>query len=212
MLEVLSSLAETRNYCKANWDLFDETLPVYENTFRSIWNTLVLTVESLECYKKQWSTESLTGKTPGDIKRLQDQRWDRVTQISKWAFISTVSSIEYSLKMLIQRAQNGPLKPLAKRKRVYLREIINHSKKSSMIDDDTHKQWIILLKLRNLSVHNATFAEETGDYRVRDVLIQFREGEMLQGNLMFFSNMIDSIVHFFKRWLEVFLNKHEIIS
>ena len=187
-------------------------MPTYENTFRSIWNSLVLTVELLDCYKRQWSSESLSGKTPGEIKGLQDQRWDRVNQISKWAFISIVSSIEYSSKMLIQKSNTGPLKRLDKKKRLYLSEIINHSKKSSMIDDDTHKQWIILLKLRNLSVHNATFAEETGDYRVRDVLIQFREGEMLQGNLMFFSNMIDSIVHFFKRWLEVFLNKHEIIS
>ena len=212
MLEVIASLIETRNYCKANWNLFDESLLAYENTFRSVWNALVLTVELLECYKKQWSSRPTKAKTLGEIQQIQTQNWDRVNQISKWAFISTVSNIEYSMKLLIRRAQNGPLKPLAKRKRVNLREIINHSKKSAMIDDDSHKQWIILLKLRNLSVHNATFAEETGDYRVRDVLIQFRDGEMLQGNLMFFSNMIDSIVHFFKRWLEVFLNKHEIIS
>jgi hypothetical protein len=154
----------------------------------------------------------LVGKTPGYVKRLQDQRWDRVTQISKWTFISIVSSIEYSSKILIQKSETGALKPLAKRKRLTLREIINHSKKSSLIDDDAHKQWMVLLKLRNLSVHNATFAEETGDYTVGDVSIQFKKGEMLQGNLLFFSSMIDSIVHFFKNWLDVFLDRHEFIT
>ncbi len=211
MLEVIDSLTKTRDFCKASWGMFNDALPAYENTFRSMWNAIVITLELLECYKKQWS-KPLVGKTKEEVERIQGQNWDRVNQITKWAFISTVSSIEYSSKMLIQSAHKGPLKPLAKKKRVYLREIINHSKESSVIDDATHKQWIVLLKLRNLSVHNATFAEETGDYTVRDLLIQFRDGEMLQGNLMFFSNMIDSIVHFFKRWLEVFLNRHEFIS
>jgi hypothetical protein len=141
MLEVIASLKETIEFCKVNWSLFGESLPGYQNTFRSIWNALALTVELLECYKKQWSSRPLHGRTPGEIHRIQSQNWDRVNQISKWAFVSAVSSIEYSSKLLIKRASSGPLKLLGESKRVYLSEIINHSKKNSMVDDDTHAQW-----------------------------------------------------------------------
>jgi hypothetical protein len=63
--------------------------------------------------------------------------------------------------------------------------------------------------LRNVSVHNAAFAEDTGNHKVGDVIVRFKKGEMLQGNLLFYANMIKSLVQYFKGWLEVFLDTHD---
>ena len=207
MLEVIDSLHKTRDFCKDNSGVLDDRFAFHENCFHMIANATTLAIELLNYYKEAW-TRPMPRVTTEKAELILKQRTDKVNEITRWAFIAAVSSAEFSSKILVKRAQKGPLKSLSRRKRLYLSQIMDASNRNGIIDSTSHDEWAAILKIRNNLVHNNAIADHTRSYSVSGVAVSFIEGQMLQGNLLFFSHMIHFLALNLHGWLRSFLETH----
>ena len=211
MQGVIDSLMKTRTFCKKNYNMFDDTFEFHENCFEMLSNAASLALDLLNFYKKIWSVP-LIDVTKEQAKMLQKQNRDKVNEITRWAFVSVVSSVEFSSKQLISRILEGPLSTLKKEKRLYLSKIFRVSKEYGILNSQTYNEWTAIIGIRNNMVHNNAIAEYTADYHVFDVHVSFVEGQMIQGNLLFFSKMIYFVATNIKDWIHAFINTHRLTT
>ena len=98
---------------------------------------------------------------PAAVKRVEI--YERVVGIQRLAFISIMSTVEYSLKLYATEnpGQIGNIdkklndKKLNKGNYVYLGEILKECEDEGVLPKRNRERWGVMKELRNISVHNA---------------------------------------------------------
>lgn len=125
-----------------------------------------------------------------------------------------VSIIEFSVKDAVRTIDPSILESIEarksgsrKRKRVfiYLRDIVEELKNRKCLSDEVYGNWIALIAIRNLVVHNNAIADSNKVLCIGDMEIYLRKGRMLRGKLDFFVELMDYAVDSYKQTLEALL-------
>jgi len=205
--ELLLSLNTIREKSKDYGDWLTGIDPRYPDSFAMIFNDTTLTLEILDYYYGIWKRKRLL---PTDmIKRLRKENAERILGITKWSFISALSIIEYSAKEMLKMANTSSFEYLRTKlqsgKRVYLSEIIERSKKITLIDEQQYGIWRALIEVRNAVVHNNAIADIDGGYEIDDIEINFVKGKMVRGKLNLFIKLLGITTDQYYKWLRALL-------
>ena len=184
------------------------------NGFNAVFNGLTLTLELLDYYYNVWASYDASRLSRKEIESRRRENAERVIEITKWAFVHAMSIIEFSLKDAVRVIDPSIMKSIEtrksksrKRKRVfiYLRDIVEELKSKKCMSDEVHGNWVALITIRNLVVHNNAIADSNKVLRIGDMEIHLRKGRMLKGKLDFFVKLMDYAVEGYKQTLEALL-------
>jgi hypothetical protein len=136
---------------------------------------------------------------------MRDENSQRVNEVTKWLFISALSSVEYAAKEML-KATNGESfqklrETLQRGKRVHLSTIIDRSKQVALIDEEEYKTWQVLMSIRNTVIHNNAIADIDAEYNLGDMEVNFTKGKMLRGKLDFFIKLLGIAIDQYYKWL-----------
>lgn len=195
LLELISNIRKkSEKYGK--W--LERLNPSLPNAFNMIFNDITLTLELLSHYYNVWSKPS-SGIKEEEFEQLREENAERILKITKWAFVSALSSIEYCLKETLKVAR-GRITSIPQLKelrrdllagtRVYLRRITRQCRRAGIIDDEQYRVWECLIEVRNAIVHNNAIADRNIEYRINDIMVTFSRGKMLRGKLDFFTKLL----------------------
>ena len=184
---------------------YNRNLP---NAFNMIFNDLTLTLELLDYYYRLWSSLNISAFSAKDVERMRKENWKRVMQITKWAFIDTLSSLEFSLKKMLETINPKVLSVIKERRRnkpIYFRSIIKELHREGYVNDKAYNGWITLIEIRNCVVHNNAIPESNRTLYLDDLKIVFTRGQMLTAKLDFFVKLIDYAIKNYKRLVEALI-------
>jgi len=184
---------------------YDRNIP---NAFNMIFNDLTLTLELLDYYYRIWSSLDVSAFSAEDVKRKRKENWKRVMQITKWAFIDALSSMEFSLKKMLEIVNPKVLSVIRERRRnkpIYFRSIIKELHREGYVNDKAYNGWITLIEIRNCVVHNNAIPESNRTLYLDDLKIVFTRGQMLTAKLDFFVKLIDYAIKNYKRLVEALI-------
>lgn len=200
-----SKLQELLDYSKQiytnikEYDIWLEQYYPNHNAFKMIRNFLLLTWELLYFYNNEWIYKN--------TKYLRADEIERIITITRWAFVSTFSIIEYVTKIIIKNTNHEYFDNinmrLKKGKRVSYRNILKTSKKVGLINDGEYMAWDVLTELRNSFVHNNAIMDKDGSYEINGLIIVLKKDEGLMGELSFCLKLIDIITKLHR----IFLHK-----
>jgi len=154
--------------------------------------------------------DTLEFKMPGESIKIDpcEQIKNLIADQSKFIFIITMSSLEFTAKKI--SLQDGlPIKNLlGKKKNVYLRDIVRVSseKQLGLITFEEKKEWDFFIDIRNKLVHNNAIPDKKDlCCEVYGISYSFEKGKEITAN-------IQSLFIFSKRAVDLFYNwsqKHE---
>ena len=214
MIEIIEQVSQIREKLKryGNW-LESFNTGIY-NGFNAVFNGLTLTLELLDYYYNAWTSYDVSMLSPEEIESRRRENAERVIEITKWAFVHAMSIIEFSLKDAVGVIDPSIMKDIEtrkskgrKRKRVfiYLRDIVEELKNRNCMSDEVYGNWITLITIRNLVVHNNAIADSNKVLRIGDMEIYLKKGQMLKGKLDFFVKLMNHAVDSYKQTLEALL-------
>ena len=181
------------------------------NGFNAVYNALTLTLELLNYYYNVWTSYDVSRLSPDEIDRLRKENAERVIEITRWAFVHTMSIIEFSIKNSLEFINPSILRSIRTRKskgrkhkrvHIHLRDIIKELKRRRCIGDDVYNNWLVLIEIRNLVVHNNTIADSDKVLYIGGMNIQLVKNQMLKGELNFFVKLIDHAIESYKQTME----------
>ncbi len=203
--ELLQSLDAIR---KKVSEYEDSTKPFPEspNVFAMMYNDVTLTVELLNHYYRLWK-KPVIGISPEMVEQVKNENAERVLVISKWSFVSTLSSIEWHSKEIMRLTTGDLFSELKQRllngKRVYLSNIMERSKSLELIDEKKYETWQGIIAIRNTVVHNNGIASRDAKYEIDGLNVSFTGGEVVTGKLNFFVRLIEVAVDRYCEWLKL---------
>ena len=211
-MEILKSIADIRERLKEYGDWFAKAKPMLPNAFNMIFNHTTMTLELLSYYYGIWS-RAPPSVGEEEIKRMKKENAERVLEVTKWAFVFALSSMEHSLKELLKADEHATSaqhlqrlrRTLLAGGRVYLSTIAKSCRKAGIISDEQHGVWRCLIEVRNAVVHNNTIADRDVKYRVGDLTVTFSRGKMLRGKLDFFVRLLEAAVEHYHTLLQALL-------
>jgi len=212
MREILEIIADIRGRLKEHGDWFDSVEPGLPNAFNTVFNHITLILELLSHYYRIWS-RAPPYVDEAKIMRMRRENAERVLEITKWAFISALSSMEYALKELLKASDRAVSiqqlqrlrRKLLEGKKVYLRNIVKSCRAVGIIDDEQYKVWECLIEVRNAVVHNNAVADKDAEYRIGNFTVTFSKGETLKGRLDFFVKLLQVAVEHYNKLLQALL-------
>jgi len=172
------------------------------NGFNAIFNALTLTAELLSYYNHVWSLSIIYPLPPEEIQRKRQENAKRTIEITKWAFVHTMSIIEYSLKTLFGQISSKCPEIENETEYLYLRKIIEKLKDAGYVDDKDWNSWRGLIDVRNVVVHRNAIPDKNCKHNICGIPVSFTKGQMLRGPLDFFVKLIECAIELYKRTLE----------
>jgi len=136
-------------------------------------------------------------------------------QITKWVFIDTLSSLEFSLKKMLEIVNPKVLSVIKERRRnkpIYLRSITKELHRVGYVSDKAYNGWITLIEIRKCVVHNNAIPESSRILYLDDLKIVFTHGQMLTAKLDFFIKLIDYVIKNYKRLVEALIEDRSSIK
>ena len=177
-----------------------------------IFNNTTLTLELLTYYFQIWRKPPPPSLSKDEIERLRKDNAQRVLTITKWAFVSALSLIEYSAKETLKIVNDESFKKLREKLQrgepVYLSAIMKRSQETELMDEEQYRIWQTLIKIRNVIVHNNAISDINAEFKIDDMKITFIKGEMLKGKLDFFVKLLEITIEQWKKWLHAILAAH----
>jgi len=208
--KLLQTLRTIREKLRVYGDWLTRINPKIPNSFNMIFNDTTLTLELLHYYFQLWKSPPPPLLSVDEIKRIKEENAQRVLEITKWAFISTLSNVEYSAKETLKTVSEKSFKQLREMlrgsKRVYLRAIMKKSREIGLIDEKQYKTWQGLIEVRNAIVHNNAIADIDAKYEINDMEVIFIKGKMLRGKLNFFIKLLEAAINQYHQWLKTLLS------
>lgn len=181
------------------------------NCFPMILNHLQLTNELLSFYYFTWSKLTANTIAAEREEEIRRENIERCMMISNWAFILSLSSIEYSAKASVYAYGSASpaanlAKPKGKEKYLYLRDIMRNSKNVCLIDNSEYDDWENLIWLRNCIVHNNGIADCDKSFDIAG--IRAEEGKVLRGSLDSFVVLTEVAIERYFTWVKALIDKY----
>ncbi|TFG78124.1 MAG: hypothetical protein E4H21_01115 [Thermodesulfobacteriales bacterium] len=172
------------------------------SVFNMIHNDLVIGIELFSSYMKLWKNAKIKpGISDERIEQIKDENGQRIKQVQKIIFVSSMSSFEYVAKEY-HKIHPTKLGGITRRNgRIYLRNILEKSAEIDLIEEEQHKLWNGLLNFRNMIVHNNAISDITETYEYSNCTLVLVEEEMTQGNLLLFPNLLDWMIDAIRDWI-----------
>jgi len=205
MQEILQNYTDLRAKATKYSKSLANNKPDFEDIFSMIFNNATMVLEVLDNYYKYWS-RSYIGLKQQEIDRTKKQNAERVIDITKWSFIHTISSFEYSAKQIIKYSNNNQFQKLKNDlqngKRVYILGIMKTSKDSGLISDGDYNEWDGIIYLRNCLVHNNGVADKDATLKIGTITVNCKKDKMIQGKLDIFFNLVDTSMDLYNQWIQ----------
>ncbi len=172
------------------------------DVFSMIYNQIVIGEEIFSLYHRLWKSWRNPDKVSSEkVEQIRDENEQRIVEIHKMIFISTMSSFEYCAKEF-HKQNSTKLGGINKRKgRIYLRDILKKSYEVGLISENNHTLWTGLLNFRNMLVHNNAISDTDETYSYPKIDLIFKETQMTQGNLLLFPNLLDWETDAIREWI-----------
>ncbi|MFP4170415.1 MAG: hypothetical protein ACLFUV_05290 [Methanomassiliicoccales archaeon] len=211
-LELLAQLEDIRGRCRECASVLSDMLGGRElerdprpACFWMIFNKATLTSEVLDylCRRRD-RLNSLSD--PRTEERVEMESQERCMEMTRYLFIGTMSSVEHSCKVGVDLYPSSPLSERleelrSKGRYIFLKGIIKESRGVGMIGPEEEKEWMDLMLLRNLTVHNNAVSDQQARLRIGDREFDLREGEMIWGELDTFIFLASRVVDRYHRWI-----------
>lgn len=215
MESVYQSVLEIRERMRGYGKWLEDLDSSVENCFAMIFNHATLTVELLHYYLQIWRIPPTPLSSAEEIERARKENGQRVMEITKWFYVASVSSFEYSAKEVVKHIQTEVARKLRQElarhkrchKRLYLSSITQAAREAGLMAGEQHQTWKGLLAVRNTVVHNNGIADATQQYKIGRLQVAFHKGHMLKGDLRFFANLAETLIEQYRSWLEIVLHK-----
>ena len=214
-IKVLSELMEE---CGTHADWLDSTPLQIENCFNMIHNLVRQSHDLLWYYWKVWYPNELElrsrqNPTEDDAIHFAKQTGERLMLVLRSAFIFSLSIVEYAMKLVIKQAKRGPLldwydKKKKKNLRVYLKGIMEESKRKKMLSLTEYNSWGGMIELRNVIMHNNAIVDENTSLAIGTITLDAKTGEMVSYPISKRPRIIKVLVELTRSWLEKFLEMH----
>jgi hypothetical protein len=168
------------------------------NAFTMMRNYLLLTRGMLQYHRLHWKAEKQ------EILRAEDL--ERITTITRWNFIASVSIAEYTMKEIIKRRKPKGFDEITHRllnwERTSLFNIIKTSKAVLSMEDWEYDGWNLLREIRNASVHNNVIMDIDKSYTIDGFTIVFKRGEGLVSELSLYLYLLGLLLIVYETWFE----------
>lgn len=157
----------------------------------------VIGMEALSHYHGAWSA------LPTPTSAQQRERVSRVMTLGRATFVLGMSSLEQHMKAAVQQRPGKVALPTG---RIYLGALVKTSGKAGVIGQTDIDGWNGLIEVRNTVVHNNGVAELTQTYALHGGLtVSLTSGQMIQGSLTIYPDLLSWAVDAFRRWCDGFL-------
>lgn len=156
--------------------------------FVMLGNSAVLTAESLDYFYR---------KPPGTCQ--PNEMNERCKIITKWMFIATVSTIEYSVKETIKLYPQSPFQQCFS-KLGFWAGIGKKSLELGLMDEDEQKAAKFIIECRNCCVHNNGHARRSSKVKIDGRELEQKEGEMIKDKIDVFLFLTENISEWFFNW------------
>jgi len=170
--------------------------------FYMIHNRATVAQEILHCFSKAWN-----GLDASVVSgRIREEVTDRCMEITRSLFIGTMSAVEHSAKRSVNlypgSRLHSRLEELRSRNRyIVLKGIIQESAHLGLVPDDQLAEWMDLMLLRNLAVHNNSISDTDSEVRVGDLSLTLRHGEMMRGELDTYLRLAKRSMGLYHAWI-----------
>lgn len=216
MEKLIKQVWETRNICKEYHEKLDKVLEIKNGKidfrtgcFGMIFNQATLTLELLGYYYKIWRRPNISLYLTEEKKKQQivKENSERCMEISKMLFISSMSSIEFSIKNSIllyprSRLYKFYIKQQKRKKFISLGNILNESK--YFMDIKEYKLWEFLRVVRNSTVHNNSISDRSMKIKINGRKFEIKKDKMMQGKLDHYIFLTKEAIDRYYNWIKKF--------
>jgi hypothetical protein len=149
------------------------------------------------------STETLTPD------RIKEDMVKKAMIASESYYIQVMSTIEYGAKELLKQRSRHPVAigvNKLNKKHIHLWYIIKTSSDNNIMRPDIFQKWDLLIKIRNMIVHNNGIADFDAEYDIGELHIVFQKGKQPEGPINSFAILSSMAMDYFKEWILAMTN------
>ncbi|MHA2026197.1 MAG: hypothetical protein ACW98U_09880 [Candidatus Thorarchaeota archaeon] len=188
---------------------FDKAMPQVENCFEFLRKRAISTRDLVKLFGLLWPNI--------DPNMEKDEFLQRLTIIIWSNFVFNLSSVEFFLKNIIKASSKGLLIDWLSRKtedaakdgrifRMYLRNIMEESRRRRLITKTQLKSWTSSTHLRNAIVHNNGVFESNRELRIGEIKIVTLAGRSVETMLINYPRFMETIITLTRGWIEKYLD------
>jgi hypothetical protein len=173
--------------------------------FFLIHNKATIALEVLNYFFKLWEKFDLD-LGEDSIHKLRSENTERCIEITRSLFIGCMSVVEHCAKRSIELYPTSRLSmridELRSRNRyIFLKGIIQESGNLGFIPKAQEDEWINVIIIRNLAVHNNSISDLDKDANVGGRIFHLRKGEMMRGDLDTYVMLSERSVDLYHSWI-----------
>ena len=192
---------------------FNQAMPQIENCFVFVQKHAMSSRDLLMLFGRSWA------RIDPNMKAKEFK--ERLMLITRSNFIFSLSAVEYLLKLIVKESRTEPIVELLERGRakaekkkgvfrIYLSGIMNESKRKKLIDQSQHDSWNGMIRLRNAIMHNNARVDEDTIFRIGDMNLETKEGDVASFPLVNYPEFVKILVSLTRSWIEAYLKSHTI--
>jgi hypothetical protein len=171
--------------------------------FYMIHNKAMVSQEMLSCFTKAWERLETRG---GGADRAFDEAMDRCVEITRSLFIGTMSAVKHCAKRAVGlypgSRLHDRLEELRSRNRyIVLKGIMRESAALDLMPSGQEEEWMDLMLLRNLAVHNNSISDTDGHVKVGTTEMDLVSGQMMRGDLDTFILLGHRSMELYHAWI-----------
>ena len=176
--------------------------------FGLIHNRILSLSEILSSYYTKWD-EFLKNNSQTPEDKIKKEIFGRITTVTTWCLISVFSAIEFYIKKIIKDSNRIEFSILSsklrndsdKKNRVYLEDIIKKSVDANIVTKEELPEWMALIELRNIFVHNDGYPDNDKlYYPMKEKFMVFQKNEMTRGPYDIFYTFTEMLVTLYESW------------
>lgn len=154
---------------------FDPDFETLKELYAIFFNSSTQALEGLINYRSIWQERCSQGAFSDKSEKYATAR---IHGIQKWAFIETMSMLEFQLKKLIK--QHDLFEDLSK---LILSRLFDKINKYDTLSEVDYDGWRALIEFRNCIIHNNAISDKNITFIDYNFSLEMKEGEMIRVNL-----------------------------
>ncbi len=87
---------------------------------------------------------------------------------------------------------------------------MKESKRKKLIDKSQYESWNGMIRLRNAIMHNNARVDEDATFRIGEMVLETKEGEIASFPLVNYPEIAKIIISLTRSWIEEYLKSHTL--